>query len=498
MSVDKQPNPDASQNPEPKPAPTPEPELPGHAGRAAPNPAPRIESASADPTEDLPTAADYERLRKRLKFVKLQSRVAEESSRRDELIQNFPTLDILSDRDRSRKRTLRDRLIDEVKSELRKLGMPVPDNEMDVEAFLRDFVDDHWFGALSHCQFDSEHFPRSTLDAIIKALFERRNSIRNLRGEIFETSKGDRLWRWRRVTPRNGQTDPPAYAKFDFIYSRRAGELRAEKKQHKVQRLTSWFQPFLTAAASLFMVLMLLLGMVQLLLALSYGFHLDEPFIRLAERSIGIVTSGIDLIAPGQTPSALTPDSGALAPTLHPDGDHAASTDGSLLAHSAVSDQSTHSLPDGAAGAPAHAGRRGHSGSHEAMKRALTALELILLAPLPYLLILGLSRYIRALAFQESADEYRKELLDFKAFEVALFIAIIAAATVGRALEHDDSRGLTYQFSISAALVIAVLSAYFLIIEWRSDVAEKEKREAMEHAAREAEKKRRQSAPVDS
>lgn len=120
-----------------------------------------------------------------------------------------------------------------------------------------------------------------------------------------------------------------------------------------------------------------------------------------------------------------------------------------------------------------------HHGLHEAMSIGLTALELILLAPLPYLLVLGLMRYIKALAFQERADEFRRELLEFKAFEVALFIAIIAAAVVSRVLKND----LDLHFAAAVTIIIAVLSGYYFIIEKAAKEAAEEERSRGEEPA---------------
>ncbi|MBL8746024.1 MAG: hypothetical protein JNK58_06675 [Phycisphaerae bacterium] len=121
---------------------------------------------------------------------------------------------------------------------------------------------------------------------------------------------------------------------------------------------------------------------------------------------------------------------------------------------------------------------------------------MFLVAPLPYLLMLGLGRYIKALAYREEVDRYRAELLDFKGFEVALFISIIAAAVVGRALQDStgsapaagseagsDTHSLSWQFALAAAILIATLAGYFLIIELRAAAAQRlnAEREKMRH-----------------
>ncbi|WP_250455333.1 hypothetical protein [Caballeronia sp. ATUFL_M2_KS44] len=98
---------------------------------------------------------------------------------------------------------------------------------------------------------------------------------------------------------------------------------------------------------------------------------------------------------------------------------------------------------------------------HEFLLTSLGALEVILVAPLPYLLILSLNRYIKALAYQERTDEFRRELLEFKAFEVALFIAIIAATSVSDILDHH----FDLKVALPTIAIIGILAIYYFIIE---------------------------------
>jgi hypothetical protein len=98
---------------------------------------------------------------------------------------------------------------------------------------------------------------------------------------------------------------------------------------------------------------------------------------------------------------------------------------------------------------------------HDFLLTSLSALEIILVAPLPYLLVLALNRYIKALAYQERTDEFRRELLEFKAFEVALFIAIIAATSVSNILDGT----FDLKVAIPVSILIGILSAYYFIIE---------------------------------
>ena len=109
-----------------------------------------------------------------------------------------------------------------------------------------------------------------------------------------------------------------------------------------------------------------------------------------------------------------------------------------------------------------------------AMITSLHALEMLLLAPLPFLLISGLRRYVRRLDDRDK-ERSKRELGEFKALEVSLFIAIIAAATLERILVKD----LDFQFAVSVTLVMVPLVTFYFLIERAHGAGE-----SREHAAR--------------
>lgn len=121
-----------------------------------------------------------------------------------------------------------------------------------------------------------------------------------------------------------------------------------------------------------------------------------------------------------------------------------------------------HGAGTGTAAAVGENAQKGHD--HTAITESLMGLELMLVAVLPYLLMMGLSRYSRALAFRERVDEFRRELLDFKAFEVALLIAIIAAIAIAKIIEGTS---LKWEVIVATVAMMAALITYFFVIEKR-------------------------------
>jgi hypothetical protein len=93
-----------------------------------------------------------------------------------------------------------------------------------------------------------------------------------------------------------------------------------------------------------------------------------------------------------------------------------------------------------------------------ALKMSVRALEYLLLAPLPYLLMLSMVRYVESMAAGEISGRVRAELAEVKAFWVALLIGILGATMVAKALAD---REVGYETAISGGIVIALLSAYF-------------------------------------
>ena len=92
----------------------------------------------------------------------------------------------------------------------------------------------------------------------------------------------------------------------------------------------------------------------------------------------------------------------------------------------------------------------------------IRGVELLFLAPLPFLLPLSLGRYIRDSKEDSDDRQSKADLLSMKALTTGLLIAILASDVVGRALSHQ---GLHYEAAVSSSLVIAVLGAYFFGLE---------------------------------
>lgn len=107
---------------------------------------------------------------------------------------------------------------------------------------------------------------------------------------------------------------------------------------------------------------------------------------------------------------------------------------------------------------PTDAGHRS-AGILEAFIRGV---ELLFLAPLPFLIPVSLGRFIRDSKEDRDDRQSKADLLSIKGLTTALLIAILASDVVRRALGHD---GLHYEESISTSLVIGVLAAYYFGLE---------------------------------
>lgn len=103
-----------------------------------------------------------------------------------------------------------------------------------------------------------------------------------------------------------------------------------------------------------------------------------------------------------------------------------------------------------------------------ALQMATKGLEFLFLAPLGFLLVLGVARYVWAcvqpatLLATQVSEKARIDLLIVKAFTIALLAAVAAANVVSKALTPD---GLHYEEAVSGSLVIAVLAVYFVALE---------------------------------
>jgi len=266
-------------------------------------------------------------------------------------------------------------------------------------------------------------FPHAVVQEALHELYVLNSRNLERRGAIAELNDSLRSAVERTVHPwwRRWSAESRRLVRRPAGVGKKASELRTERRQHGIQRWFSSLAVAFTLATAMFMTAMLVVGVVQLYNAVAQG--------------MGIPVQ-VAVLHPVNENRTGPPD--PVEPQPH-------------TGHWLVRDKSATADP------------------HKAMQTSLLALEIILVAPLPYLLLLGLTRYIKALAYQERADEFRRELLEFKAFEVALFIAIIAAAVVERVLRTD--RGLTYEFSISVVLVMGVLAAYYFLIEHASKAA---------------------------
>ncbi len=123
-----------------------------------------------------------------------------------------------------------------------------------------------------------------------------------------------------------------------------------------------------------------------------------------------------------------------------------------------------------------------HSLPNELILVGLHSLEIIILAPLPYLLILGLRRYVNALARNKDAKRAKAELLDFKAFEVALLISVMAAFILSVFIESisDGKDAKETKVGLATllhnpgtiavlALILVILVGYYALLEFFAD-----------------------------
>ncbi|MBX3113827.1 MAG: hypothetical protein KF836_04610 [Fimbriimonadaceae bacterium] len=126
--------------------------------------------------------------------------------------------------------------------------------------------------------------------------------------------------------------------------------------------------------------------------------------------------------------------------------------------------------------------------SHEIIVDVLSTVELLIVAPLPYLLMLGLGRYINEIAHDNDAKNAKAELLDFKAFEVSLLIAIVATAMISRILSHSVVNGHLQPADLhlpsfgAASLLLILLIGYFYILEFKSSDGESQQPNSIRQA----------------
>lgn len=396
---------------------------------------------------------DLEELEKQIELAKRQLAYARANRSLVALMAEAPALKTLAAQDDTRMRSMRDMLVRSLDVEIAALKVQPPDH-IKLTDFAQEWIDRNWLTRLRQMKFDAGLIPRSVVELALRELYQEDYQVHEVREELFELAKKGFRWtspgslgRLRtsvlfplsaltagivrvlaRLIPIGvlGNSATRLAATTDALrkdwqavrehrrrywFAKKASEVRTERMHHWIQAMFSAVSSWIAGMAALFMFLMLCVGLATLGFAIREGvgvpWHWQHP---LAAMSLPAIENS-------------PPVTGVTAPTAAP--------------------------------------KNLDPSPHAAMLTSLTALEIILVAPLPYLLILGLSRYIKALAYQERADEFRKELLEFKAFEVALFIAIIAAAVVARILRDK----LDLEYAAAVTLVVAVFAAYYYLVE---------------------------------
>ena len=101
--------------------------------------------------------------------------------------------------------------------------------------------------------------------------------------------------------------------------------------------------------------------------------------------------------------------------------------------------------------------------SERTAHRVIEGVELLLLAPLAYIVLVNLARYVHTWMIRKSDEKAKASLLGVKALVVGLLIAMIATDLVGKVLSDN---GLDPTSAIFESLVIGVLIIYCFELEW--------------------------------
>ncbi|QGZ66163.1 hypothetical protein [Paraburkholderia acidisoli] len=400
---------------------------------------------------------EIEIARKRLELAEIHSKL-------HALLRDSPVHRQVSEVEQAKVDNVQDLLAAAIEEEIKKLKIERP-TRINVVQFTRNWVSEQWNTKLRYYNF-SEVVPHEIVNDALKSLYESEFDFvessealfevhRNLSSEplpelkkyflrtgslVFRLpskilyylslplSRNTRIRQFRERVECRNQTSAMGSAANELAFfspRKRAAEMRTERQHEYIQKIFSRLSVIFSASAAAFMFLMLLLGMCQLGAAILQGAGLG-----------GAPHESIQ--GPGPAPANHSGETPEKADPQAPPGEIE------------------------------HASARN---AHEAMLTSLGALEIILVAPLPYLLILALNRYIKALAYKEETNVFRRELLEFKAFEVALFIAIIAASTVTQVLKEDKAI-IKFEYAASVSLLIAVLSIYYFIVEYSSKETE--------------------------
>lgn len=96
-----------------------------------------------------------------------------------------------------------------------------------------------------------------------------------------------------------------------------------------------------------------------------------------------------------------------------------------------------------------------------ALEISLKGLEFLFLAPLTYLTLLSLERYVAKTYNQSDHESARLQLINIKISIISLMIAIIATDLVAKILKN----ALTYQATFTEGLVIVILGTYLFCLE---------------------------------
>lgn len=97
-----------------------------------------------------------------------------------------------------------------------------------------------------------------------------------------------------------------------------------------------------------------------------------------------------------------------------------------------------------------------------ALEMSLKGLEFLFLAPLTYLTLISLVRYVATTYSQNDHELARLQLINIKVSIVSLMIAIVATDLVAKILSKN---GLTYQATFTEGLVIIILGTYLFCLE---------------------------------
>ncbi len=95
------------------------------------------------------------------------------------------------------------------------------------------------------------------------------------------------------------------------------------------------------------------------------------------------------------------------------------------------------------------------------LKRVVLGLELLMLAPLPFVLILGLNNYITSIITGRNSHSAKSKLAGVKALWISLLIGVFSTTLLEKAMQM----GLSYEIAISFFLILLILMVYYFGLE---------------------------------